>query len=229
MTTPVSHADDCPSRSVDSVAALFSAIIPSAGHFLHGRWAAGSRTCLVGLTLAGIDCVIWQLGGAPAAIFFAMIVVLPWWCIQAYEASFVEPPGFRHTMRLIGKRAHDIRFLGALFLLTALMDLYIIVANPEYSLTIFCSKPDGLPGILAKIQSPTLHVAIGYGFLTLARWGLFLYYFYAGFGLLNATVNLACLGYGRIRTVFLISLIAFTVYVYLRRHRFLSQHGQATR
>jgi hypothetical protein len=67
------------------------------------------------------------------------------------------------------------------------------------------------------VQSPVLHIAIGYGFLTLRRWALFVFLAYAGFGILNATSNFVCFGFGRIRTVFFISLLAFTAYVIWRR------------
>ena len=120
-------------------------------------------------------------------------------------------------MSVVFERAHDIRFLGWLFLLTALMDFYIIVVNPAYTLTVFCSKPSGPLGILLKAQSPTLHVLIGYGFIRLRRWSLLVYLAYAVFGLLNAGANFACFGYGRVRTAFLISLIGFTAYVWWRR------------
>lgn len=154
---------------------------------------------------------------------FLMLLVLPWWAIQGYDAWLAaQPPeaGLRQTLKVIWDRAHDVRYLGALFLLTALTDLYIIVANPGYALTVFCTRPAGLLGALAKAQSPTLHILIGYGFLRLRRWSLLLYMAYAGFGLLNGSVNYACFGYGRVRTVFLVTLIAFTAYVFWRRRCF---------
>ena len=52
------------------------------------------------------------------------------------------------------------------------MDTYIILANPQYSLHVFCTRPTGMLGAIAKIQSPTFHVAIGYGFLGRRRWGI---------------------------------------------------------
>jgi hypothetical protein len=154
-----------------------------------------------------------------------MLIVLPWWIIQAYDAylPFTETHGLGGTIRVIWKRAHDIRFLGALFVLTAFTDLYIIVVNPSYSLTVFCVKPEGLGAIVAKAQSPALHLLIGYGFMRLRRWSLLLYAVYAAFGLLNAAANFACLGYGRVRTVFFMTLILFTAYIYWRRSAFLTQ------
>lgn len=190
--------------------------------------AATGATLVIGTWWIG------QAGGIGAALFFFMLLVLPWWATQSYDAFLpvlseteqADPEaqrgrvGLRRTLAIIWAHAHDIRYLGALFLLTALTDFYIIVANPAYSLTIFCSKPAGLLGILAKAQSPTLHTLIGYGFLRLRRWSLLLYLAYATFGLLNATVNYACFGYGRVRTVFLFSLIGFTAYVLWRRNCF---------
>jgi hypothetical protein len=131
-----------------------------------------------------------------------------------------SPVGLTAAARRAWQRAHDLRFLGILFLITAATDFYIIVANPNYALTIFCTKPAGAFGILAKAQSPTLHVLIGYGFLRLRRWSYWLYVAYAVFGLVNAAANFGCFGYGRVRTVFAISLVAFTAYVIARRREF---------
>jgi hypothetical protein len=172
---------------------------------------------MVGGLLGVFTWALGAVGGPGAGWFFGMLIILPWWCLQAYQAYLPTPPGQLATLRIVWKRAHDMRFLGGLFLFTALMDLYIILANPEYHLTVFCTKPTGIPGLLAKAQSPALHIAIGYGFLTLRRWALFVFLAYAGFGLLNATTNFVCFGYGRIRTVFFISLLAFTAYVIWRR------------
>ena len=204
-------------------AALLSALLPGLGQAVRGQARQAAVTFVSGaLLLTGV----WGLGriaGPSAAIFVLMLLVLPWWALQSYAAGLPAPPGppgLLQTLRIVWARALDIRYLGALFFLTALTDLYIIVANPEYALTIFCSKPGGLLGVLAKAQSPTLHTLIGYGFMRLRRWALFLYLAYAAFGLLNATANYACFGYGRVRTVFLVTLIGFTLYVLRRRRCF---------
>ena len=164
------------------------------------------------------------IGGPGTQIFFAMLIILPWWCNQAYAAYLPHPSGQLRAFRTAWERAHDIRYLGGLFLVTAITDLYIILVNPDYQLAVFCEKPTGIPGMFAKAQSPILHVAIGYGFLKLRRWSFFVYLVYAGFGLLNATTNFACFGFGRIRTVFFISLLAFTAYVIWRRQGFSVTH-----
>ncbi|WP_447977011.1 hypothetical protein [Candidatus Nitrospira bockiana] len=203
--------------------ALLSAAIPGLGQLLKRQGRHAALIFAITVVLVALAWALGRMGGPGADVFFLMIIVLPWWMIQAYDAYLTGAsgsPSLRSTLRTISKRAHDIRFLGALFLLTAATDFYIIVANPEYALTVFCSKPTGLLGVLVKAQSPTLHVLIGYGFLGLRRWSLFLYLAYAAFGLLNATANFACFGYGRVRLVFLLTLIGFTAYVLLRRRCF---------
>ena len=154
-----------------------------------------------------------------------MLIILPWWCLQAYEAYLPNLPGQFEALKIAWRRAHDIRYLGGLFLFTAVTDSYIIWENPEYILTLFCAKPTGITGVLAKAQSPFLHTAIGYGFLKLYRWAFFVYLAYAGFGIVNATVNYSCFGFGRIRTTFFISLLAFTAYVIWRRKCFGEKHN----
>jgi hypothetical protein len=171
--------------------------------------------------LLGCTALLARAGGYESAAFFLMLLVLPWWIVQSYGASLPEPLGWKSTLRATWANSYDIRYLGALFLLTALADLYIILARPDYALTLFCLKPGGIWGMLAKAQSPTLHLLIGYGFLRLRRWGLLLYLAYAAFGMINASVNYACFGYGRIRAVFLLTLAAFTFYILWRRRCFV--------
>jgi len=213
---PASHTSMLPWYSYP----LLSSCFPCSGLFLKRHWSSGLRNTAIGLLLGLVTWMLFTQAGTGAAILFAMLGILPWWCLQAYEASFSHSHTFLQTVTRIWHHAHDIHFLGGLFLLTAFTDLYIILENPDYALTIFCSKPSGILGVLAKAQSPILHLGIGYGFLRLTRWSLWLYFVYAGFGLLNATTNFACFGFGRIRTIFLLTLLAFTLYVYVRRHCF---------
>jgi len=204
----------------DFVSATLSAIVPGLGQAVRGYFTQALITFATGIFLVGGVLALWWVTGATSAIFIFMLLVLPWWALQSYCAGLADPKSLRQALAIAWTQAHDIRYLGALFFLTAFTDLYIIVANPEYALTIFCSKPGGVLGILAKVQSPTLHILIGYGFMHLRRWSLFLYMAYAAFGLLNATSNFACFGYGRVRTAFLLTLVGFTLYVIWRHRRF---------
>jgi hypothetical protein len=175
--------------------------------------------------LVALSMGVGRLAGAGAEVFLFMLVVFPAWVFQVYDAylaSMPAPGTLRRTWSLVWRRALDVRYLGVLFLASAVMDLYIILKQPEYALSVFCTKPTGLPGLLFKVQSPTIHTFIGYGFLRLRRWALLLYLAYAAFGLINAMANFACFGYGRVRTAFFITLIGFTAYVWVRRETFRS-------
>lgn len=216
MSENVSH----PAKSSSIKSALLSSLVPGLGQLVRGYPMHAIRVLGLGGCLGLITWGLTWIGGPGAGVFFGLLILPPWWCLQAYEAFFPVPPGQMETLKIAWQRAHDIRYLGGLFLFTALTDLFIILANPDYHLTVFCTRPEGVPGFLAKAQSPTLHLAIGYGFLRLRPWALFIYMAYAGFGLLNASANFACFGYGRIRTVFFLSLVAFTVYVFWRRSCF---------
>ncbi|MBI5777769.1 MAG: hypothetical protein HY444_10325 [Nitrospirae bacterium] len=202
-------------------ACVCSALLPGLGQAVRGYRAHAASIFITTAGLLGCTALLARTGGGESAVFFLMLLILPWWAIQSYGASLPDPLGWKHTLQATWSNSHDIRYLGALFLLTAVTDLYIILARPDYALTVFCLKPDGLLGILAKAQSPTLHLLIGYGFLRLRRWGLMLYLAYAAFGVMNASANYACFGYGRIRTVFLLSLIVFTLYIVWRRRCFV--------
>jgi len=201
-------------------AVVCSALLPGLGQTVRGYRTHAAGIVIVTAGLLGCTVLLARISGVETAAFLFMLLVLPWWAIQSYDASLPDPLGWVRTAQAIWGNSHDIRYLGALFLLTAFMDLYIILARPDYALTVFCLKPGGVWGILAKAQSPTLHLLIGYGFLRLRRWGLMLYLAYAAFGVMNASVNYACFGYGRIRTVFLLSLLAFTLYIVWRRRCF---------
>lgn len=206
-------------------AVVYSTLLPGLGQAVRGYRTHAAGIGIVTAGLLGSTALLAKISGVEAAVFVVMLLVLPWWAIQSYDASLPGPLGWARTARAIWMNSHDIRYLGALFLLTAVTDLYIILARPDYALTVFCLKPGGLWGILAKAQSPILHAFIGYGFLRLRRWGLMLYLAYAAFGVMNASANYACFGYGRIRTVFLLSLIAFTLYIMWRRRCFSPPPG----
>lgn len=173
--------------------------------------------------LIALNLVLGRMAGRAVEIFLFMLLVLPWWCLQAYDA-YLGPsraqPDLSRTWRAVWARAHDIRFLGALFLLSAANDSYIILMNPNYLLPFYCTKPGGLFGAMAKALSPVLHMTVGIGFLHLRRWAFFAYLVYAGYGLSNALVNLTCFGPGRVRNTLLATLAVFTLYVWWRRRCF---------
>jgi hypothetical protein len=210
--------------SQDARAAIFSALLPGLGQLTQGRRRQAVTYFAITLLLITLSLGLGRISGRAAEVFFFMLLALPWWAIQSYDAYLGLsdcPSDLRRTWRIVWARGHDIRFLGALFLLSAINDSFIILMNPEYLLPFFCTKPGGTIGFLTKALSPVLHTMVGYGFLRLRRWALFVYLLYAAYGMANAAVNLTCFGPGRVRNTLLMTLASFTVYILWRRRCFL--------
>ncbi|HSE57549.1 MAG TPA: hypothetical protein VLA99_02505 [Nitrospiraceae bacterium] len=224
--TPPAASSAASAASPAWLPVLLSSCLPGLGQVRQGRFRQGLLILAVTLLLLLIGHGLGRVADLSAEIFYLMLIVLPWWALQAYDASFSDdgrPTGRRtliHSLKQAWSEGHDLRYLGALFFLSAFMDLYIIAANPDYALPVFCSKPTGWLGLAAKAQSPPSHLLIGYGFVRLRRWALVFYLVYAAYQLISAMVNYVCFGYGRIRTVMFVTLLLFTGYIVWRRDRF---------
>lgn len=167
-----------------------------------------------------------RISGRAAEVFFFMVLLLPWWALQSYDAylgSSKAGSDWRRTWRAVWQNGHDIRFLGLLLFISALNDTWIIFMNLDYLLPFYCTRLDGIPGFLTKAISPALHLAVGYGFMKLRRWSLFVYLIYAAYGFTNGTVNLICFGPGRIRNTLLAAIVLSTLYIVWRRHILLQK------
>jgi hypothetical protein len=209
------------SESADFRAASLSTLLPGLGQVIQRRYRRGVTACLVSLALVGASLMLGRVSGRAAEVFFFMILALPWWALQAYDA-FLGPAeagsDWQRTFRTAWRHGHDIRFLGVLLLISAVNDTIIILKNFDYLLPFYCTKFSGIPGFLTKAISPVLHLAVGYGFLRLARWAFLMYLVYAAYGFTNGMVNLACFGPGRIRNTLLAAVILSTIYIVWRRN-----------
>ncbi len=199
--------------------------MPGAGQLLRRHYAKAAEVLALGIMLGAA----WYFGYAFEGPFtpFLLYGLVPlaaafWWGRQLHDAYTSAGPGSLFPVLPLPSRGSlDLQAIGLLFLLTAFTDIYIIQARPDYGLKIMGTALPGAWGVLAKAQSPVLHVLIGVGFLLVKRWGLFVYLLYAGFGIINAAVNLAVLPPPhRIRIIFMLSLAAFTAYILWRRKRF---------
>jgi len=203
----------------DPLAALYSSLIPGLGQLIRRRRTSGLLCLLVALLLFTASMALGRISGRAAEVFFFMLLALPWWAFQAYDA-YLGPGAshtFRRTWRAVWDRGHDIRFLGLLLLISALNDTWIILANLDYLLPFYCTKPDGVLGFFTKAISPALHLVVGYGFMRLRRWSLLVYLVYAAYGFTNGLVNLTCFGPGRIRNTLLAAIVLSTIYILWRR------------
>src|SRR2546428_964145 len=164
------------SRPPDLTAALLSAFVPGAGQLLKGHYAKAAETLALGLMLG----TAWYFGSAfegPFTSFllygFVPIVGAACWARQVLDAYSSNSPGSLFPILPLPSRGSvDLQSIGFLFLLTALTDLYIIQARPDYGLKILGTTMPGVWGTLSKAQSPTLHILIGVGLLLAKRWAL---------------------------------------------------------
>jgi hypothetical protein len=208
------------SDSNDVRAALSSLIVPGLGHLAQRRYAHAATAALLAGALVAASLVLGRLSGRAAEVFFFMVLALPWWVLQGYDA-YLGPTAagsnWLRTFRAAWQRGHDIRFLGLLLLISAINDTFIILYNLDYLLPFYCTKPAGIPGFMTKAISPALHIAVGYGFVRLRRWAFLVYLVYAAYGFSNGMVNLACFGPGRIRNTLLAAVVISTIYIVSRR------------
>jgi hypothetical protein len=120
------------------------------------------------------------------------------------------------------KRQLDITIFGVLFLLSAPAELYNIIRTDwTYEPKFFGILMTGVSAKVILLAQPLLHIAVGYGFLTLRRWAVYLSLFYAADVLTSAISSSIWLGYGRIRTIFMVLLVPFVIYLIARRRYFV--------
>lgn len=119
------------------------------------------------------------------------------------------------------KRPLDITIFGALFLLSAPVELVNIISTGwRYTPKFFGFETTGAAAMIVLAAQPMLHLAMGYGFLTLRRWTVYLGLFYSADVLTSAILSFILHGYGRIRTVFIVLLVPFLIYLVARRSQF---------
>ena len=215
--------------ATDHHAALLSALCPGLGQLAQGRRTDAGKAFSITILLLVTSLGLGRMSGRAAEVLFFMILVLPWWALQSYNAQLGRTDRaitWRGTWGQAWKGGHDIRFLGLLLFISAVNDTWIILMNLDYLLPFYCTKPEGLPGFLTKAISPVLHITVGYGFMKLRRWSLLVYLVYAAYGLTNGLVNLTCFGPGRIRNTLLVAVIVSTLYILWRRHVLLQTPAQ---
>jgi len=217
--------------SFDLRAALLSILLPGLGQLSQGRRFQALAACLATLLLVALSAWLGRITDRAVEVLIFMVLALPCWVLQSYDAYLGVSPNtsdWLRTWRIIWQRGHDIRFLGMLLLISVLNDTWIILTNLDYLLPFYCTKPDGIPGFAIKAISPALHLAVGYGFVRLRRWALFIYLVYATYGFTNGVVNLTCFGPGRIRSTLLGTIVLSTAYILWRRRVLLENDGQGS-
>ena len=119
-------------------------------------------------------------------------------------------------------RPLDLTIFGILFLISAPMELGNIMRTGwSYTPKFFGVLMPGPAGTVYLAAQPLLHLALGYGFLTLRRWTVPLALFYAADVLTSVVTGFILHGYGTYRTVFLVLLTPFVIYLIARRRLFV--------
>ena len=143
--------------SADPRAALSSLLFPGLGQVLQRRYLQAAAAALYTVALVSASLMLGRVSGRAAEVFFFMVLALPWWALQAYDA-YLGPTAagssWRRTFRTAWQRGHDIRFLGVLLLISALNDTFIILKNFDYLLPFYCTKFSGIPGFLDESDLP---------------------------------------------------------------------------
>ncbi|HEY5647903.1 MAG TPA: hypothetical protein VIU33_00270 [Nitrospiria bacterium] len=117
-------------------------------------------------------------------------------------------------------RPLDLMFFAVCFLVSAPIEFLNIASTDwSYQPKFFGIKTAGAFAIVILAAQPVLHLALGYGFLTLRRWAFYLALFYLSDTLTSTVLGFVTEGYGRIRTIFLFVLLPFLVYLILRRSK----------
>src|SRR4051794_25772822 len=130
-------------ESLDPRAAWLSAFLPGVGQYVQRRYPQALTAC--GATFLLIALSAWLGRGTDRAVevLVFMVLALPCWVLQAYDA-YLGPsrdvPAWKRTWTHVWREGHDIRFLGALLLISALNDTWIILKHLDYLLPFFCTK-----------------------------------------------------------------------------------------
>lgn len=120
------------------------------------------------------------------------------------------------------KRPLDITVFAILFFISAFIELGNIMSTGwKYEPKFFGMMTYGVMAKIVLATAPLLHVVLGYGFWKLYRWALYLALFYAADVLTSTISSYILKGYGLIRTIFLVMLLPFVVYLIARRRYFV--------
>lgn len=122
------------------------------------------------------------------------------------------------------KTPYDLMALGILMILAGLIDIGIILKNPDYEMPIFGMKLPGKAGwYFILIVFPLFHFIAGYGAFLARKWAYYVYVIPTLYIIASAAVSLMRLPPPhRIRTTILITMPIFLIYLFWRKKHFRS-------
>ncbi|MFQ5779398.1 MAG: hypothetical protein ACE5HN_01270 [Nitrospiria bacterium] len=116
---------------------------------------------------------------------------------------------------------YDLILFGVVMIVSGVFDVYIILANPEYRLTVLGVKLDGPIARYFIFLFPLFHFIVGYGVIMCRRWAYYLFIVFAIYGIVSPTINFFRFPPPhRVRTTLLIGSFLVLAYLYWRREHF---------
>jgi len=130
----------------------------------------------------------------------------------------MSPHPMEESAPTTAKIPYDILAFGIVMIISGLFDIYIIVANPEYRLTVLGWKLEGPILRYFIFLFPIFHFVVGYGMIKCRRWTYYLFFAFAIYGIVSPAINYFRFPPPhRVRTILLIG--SFIVLAYLRWRR----------
>ncbi len=119
------------------------------------------------------------------------------------------------------KVPYDILAFGVVMIVSGVFDIYIIVANPEYRLTVLGWKLDGPLLRYLIFLFPLFHCVVGYGMIKCRRWTYYLFMAFAIYGIVSPAINYFRFPPPhRVRTILLIGSVIVIAYLHWRKPYF---------
>lgn len=116
---------------------------------------------------------------------------------------------------------YDLVFLGVVMIVSGFFDVYIILANPEYRLTVLGIRLDGPVIRYFIFLFPIFHFIVGYGVIMCRKWAYYLFIVFAIYGIVSPSINFFRFPPPhRVRTILLIGSFLILAYLYWRRKYF---------
>lgn len=127
------------------------------------------------------------------------------------------------TGHVLSKRmSYDLLVLGILMILAGLIDISVILKNPDYRMPVFGMKLPGKGGwYFILIFFPLFHFIAGYGAILRRKWAFYLFVIPSAYIMVSAAVSLVLLPPPhRIRSIILLTMPIFLGYLFWRRKHF---------
>ncbi|MFQ5598298.1 MAG: hypothetical protein ACE5GK_09635 [Nitrospiria bacterium] len=125
------------------------------------------------------------------------------------------------TLRAPRSAPYDLVVFGIVMIVSGVFDIYIILDNPEYRLTVLGRKLDGPVIRYFIFLFPIFHFVVGYGVIMCRRWAYYLFMAFAVYGIISPLINYFRFPPPhRVRTILLIGSLFVMAYLYWRRRYF---------